>query len=48
MWRIFFKNGGTEAKNRRNSNKNNELYVPLGGWNKGGTLWNKTSQNRER
>ncbi len=30
----FFKNDGTEAKNRRNYNKNNTLRVPRGVWDR--------------
>ena len=32
MWRIFFKNRGTEGKKRLNFNKHSELRVPLGVW----------------
>jgi hypothetical protein len=28
MWRIFLKFGGTSVKNRYNSNKNGDLFVP--------------------
>jgi hypothetical protein len=34
---IFLENRGTEAKNKRNSNKNGKLRVPQAGWDTRGT-----------